>query len=52
LEHRDVELYFCSGAGLRILLHIVEIALLASRRPFTLHYEPEVAFNSLDCIPS
>jgi len=41
LEHRDVELYFCSGAGLRILLHIVEIALLASRRPFTLHYEPE-----------
>lgn len=37
----DADLYLCSGAGLRILTHIIEIALLASRRIFNLYYEPE-----------
>jgi len=51
-EHKGVELYFCSGAGLRILLHIIEVALLASRKPFTLHYEPEAEGVDTVTIPS
>ena len=51
-EHFNDDLYFCSGAGLRILLHIIEIALIASRKPFTLHYEPEAEGVDPATIPS
>jgi len=51
-EHFNDDLYFCSGAGLRILLHIIEIALIASRKPFTLHYEPEAEGVDPVTIPS
>ena len=51
-QHGDAELVLCSGSGLRILLHILEVAVLASRRPFTLHYEPEAEGVDPVTIPS
>jgi len=52
IEHSEADLYFCSGAGLRVLTHIVEVALMASRKPFTLHYEPEAEGVDPVTIPS
>jgi CRISPR locus-related DNA-binding protein len=48
----DADIYLCSGAGLRILTHIIEIALLASRRVFNLYYEPEAEGVEPILIPS
>jgi len=51
-KHRDLETYVCSGAGLRILVHLVEIALLTSRKTFNLYYEPEAEGVEPIFIPS
>jgi CRISPR locus-related DNA-binding protein len=50
--HSDSEVVFCSGGGLRILIHVVEVALLALRRPYTLHYEPEAEGVDPVTVPS
>jgi Sugar-specific transcriptional regulator TrmB. len=50
--HSESEFYLCSGAGLRILSHVVEVALLASRKPFNLYYEPETEGSEPILVPA
>jgi CRISPR locus-related DNA-binding protein len=50
--HAGSEVVFCSGGGLRILIHVVEVALLALRKPYTLHYEPEAEGVDPVTVPS
>ncbi|MGB9808483.1 MAG: CRISPR-associated CARF protein Csa3 [Caldanaerobacter sp.] len=40
-KHKDQEIYLCTGAGLRIITHMIEIALLATKKTFNIYYEPE-----------
>jgi len=51
-EYGEAEVFFCSGGGLRILTHIVEVALFVTRRPFNLHYEPEGEGASVVDVPN
>lgn len=40
-RHESNDMVLCIGGGLRALTLITLIALIASEKPFTLHYEPE-----------
>lgn len=48
---RDVEVVVEIGAGLRILGHIMTIALIFLGREFTMHYEPEGGMGEPVTIP-
>ena len=41
ISRLEGEYYLLLGSGLRILSHILDIAFFATRKEFSLHYEPE-----------